>query len=68
MDAGKGASVFQAVFSVGLGLGVLVSLNFRYGFLPDDLGGFLPGVAACCIVGGGTLKHVMKDREKRKEP
>lgn len=57
----KWASVFHALFYMGLALGALASLDFRYDFLPEYYSGLLAGIAACFIVGGGTLKHMLKD-------
>lgn len=61
MHAKKWASVFRTLFYVGLGLGALASLDFRYAFLPDYYSGLLAGIAACLIVGGGTLKHILSN-------
>ena len=65
VDARKWPAVFRIVFYVGLALGVFASLNFRYAFLSDYAGGFLAGVAACFIVGGGVLGHLAKDGKAR---
>lgn len=59
----KWASVFHALFYVGLALGALASLDFRYDFLPEYYSGLLAGIAACFIVGGGTMKHMLKDSD-----
>ena len=59
----KWASVFHALFYMGLALEALASQDFRYDFLPEYYSGFLAGIAACFIVGGGTMKHMLKDSD-----
>lgn len=59
MNTKKWASVFHVLFYVGLALGALASLDFRYDFLPEYYSGLLAGIAACFIVGGGTMKHIV---------
>lgn len=50
-------------FTWDLRWGPLASLDFRYAFLPEYYSGLLAGIAACFIVGGGTLKHMLKDSD-----
>lgn len=66
MDIEKIKSSLGIIFYVGIGLGALVSFSIRYSFLPSFYNGFLAGVAACFILGGGTLKHILKDGADKK--
>lgn len=56
----KWESRFRLFFYIGLALGILVSLDFRYSFLSDYSSGLLAGVAACLILVGGILSHCFK--------
>lgn len=60
MRAKKWESLFRLFFYIGLALGFLVSLDFRYSFLSDYSSGLLAGVAACLILVGGILSHCFK--------
>lgn len=57
MRAKKWESLFRLFFYIGLALGILVSLDFRYSFLTEYYSGLLSGVAASLILGGGILAH-----------
>lgn len=57
MRTAKWKSLFRLFFYIGIALGILVSLDFRYSFLTEYYSGLLAGVAACLILGGGILAH-----------